>query len=146
MKEKVLCSACLLWIKCRFDGKSKTNDSLLKALQNYELTPVCPEQLWWLPTPRQAAEIRQIDWTKKVITNNWTDITNAFLAGSEETLKLAKLLWIKKAILKAKSPSCWFWQIYDWTFNEKLIIWNGITADLLEKNWIQILTENDLIQ
>ncbi len=40
-----LCSACLLGIKCRYDGKSKPNEKIINLSKTELLIPVCPEQL-----------------------------------------------------------------------------------------------------
>ncbi len=37
-----LCSACLLGVRCRYDGQSKANDRVLKIAQKEMLIPVCP--------------------------------------------------------------------------------------------------------
>jgi len=42
----------------------------------------------------------------RVININGNDVTEAFLKGAHEGLKIAKLLNIKTAILKDNSPSC----------------------------------------
>ena len=54
---RILVSACLLGLSCRYDGKSKACVPVL-ALRDrgHELIPVCPEQLGGLPTPRTASE------------------------------------------------------------------------------------------
>ena len=57
---------------------------------------------------------------------------------------MAKLFGIKKVILKQRSPSCGCGQIYDGTFSEKLIKGDGVTAALLKRNGIEVLTEEDL--
>ena len=55
-----------------------------------------------------------------------------------------KLFNIKEAILKQKSPSCGCGKIHDGTFSDKIIKGNGVTAALLKKNGIKIITEEDL--
>ena len=56
-----LCSACLLGIKCRYDGKGKPNEEVLAIAKNEVLIPVCPEQLGGQTTPRPNAEIKEIE-------------------------------------------------------------------------------------
>ncbi|MEM1589322.1 MAG: DUF523 domain-containing protein [Candidatus Bathyarchaeia archaeon] len=135
-----LCSACLLGVKCRYNGKSAFNKRVVALLKSEVLIPVCPEQLGGLPTPREPAEIVG----SKVITRSGTDVTQNFVRGAEETLKIAKLFNIKEAILKQGSPSCGFGRIYNGTFSGKTIKGEGITAALLRKNGIKIITEEDL--
>ena len=136
----VLVSACLLGIKCRYDGKSKPSKAVLTLAENEALIPVCPEQLGGRPTPRNAVEILN----GRVIEPNGNDHTEEFKCGAYEVLKLAKITGCKKAILKSKSPSCGFGKIYDGTFSGTLTNGNGITAQLLYENGIEIINENDI--
>ena len=71
------------------------------------------------------------------------DHTEEFIKGADETLKIAKLNNIKKAILKSNSPSCGFGKVYDGTFSKTLTNGNGIAAELLSKNGIEIKNENN---
>jgi len=142
MKNKSikLCSACLLGIKCRYDGKSKPNKRVIGLSKKEVLIPVCPEQLGGLSTPRELIERRE----KKVFTESGRDITKCFKKGAEEVLKIVKLFGVKEAIFKQKSPSCGCGRIYDGTFSGKLIKSDGVTTELLRKNKIKIITEEDL--
>lgn len=135
-----LCSACLLGIKCRYDGKSNQNEKVLKLAKKEVLIPVCPEQLGGLPTPRERAELRE----RRVFTKSAKEVTKNFVKGAQEVLKLAKLLNIKEAIFKQKSPSCGCGKIYDGTFTNTLIEGDGITTALLKRNGIKVITEEDL--
>ena len=58
----------------------------------------------------------------------------------QKTLKLAKKYNVKKALLKAKSPSCGNGKIYDGTFKSRLIDGDGITTKILKENGIEIIT------
>ncbi len=135
-----LVSACLLGICCRYDGKTKPNEKVMALAQTETLIPVCPEQLGGRPTPRNPVEISN----GRVIEKNGTDYTDAFIKGAEEVLKIAKINNVKYAILKSNSPSCGFKKIYDGTFSKTLIDGNGITAELLSRNGIEIKTEKDI--
>ena len=56
---KILVSACLLGIPCRYDGAGKADPAIEKLRQGgHTLIPVCPEILGGLPTPRPPAERR----------------------------------------------------------------------------------------
>jgi len=135
-----ICSACLLGIKCRYDGKSKANKKVIQLSKNEILIPVCPEQLGGLPTPREAAEQKN----KRVITRSGEDVTESFHRGAKQVLKLVKLFGIKEAILKQRSPSCGCGQVYDGSFSGKVIKGNGVTAALLKRNKIKVISEEDL--
>lgn len=133
-----LVSACLVGINCRYDGKSKLNQECLKLFKKGRLISVCPEQLGGLSVPREPAEIQKLG---KVLTKNGEDVTKNFNKGAKETLKIARILRIKEAIFKSKSPSCGLGLVYDGSFSGKLIKGNGITTALLKKNKIQVYTE-----
>jgi len=135
-----LCSACLLGVKCRYDGKSKLNKKIIKLAKEELLIPVCPEQLGGLPTPREPAEQKG----KKVLTKSGKNVTLYFTKGAKKVLAITKSLSIKQAILKQKSPSCGCGKIYDGTFSGRLIKGDGVTTALLKENGIKVLSENNL--
>ncbi|WP_278969499.1 MULTISPECIES: DUF523 domain-containing protein [Megasphaera] len=138
----ILISACLLGQYCRYDGKTKVYPQV-QALLNRDdihLIPVCPEQCGGLATPRPAAE-RQ---GKRVVTTNGSDVTAQYQRGAEAALYWARLFHCTKAILKEKSPSCGHGQIYDGTFSRTLTAGDGVTAELLRAEGLEITGESDL--
>jgi len=153
-KRKImLCSACLLGIKCRYDGKRKPNKKVIELSKKEILIPVCPEQLGGLPTPRKAVGIYG-GLGEDVLEDRATvrtaregrDVTKNFLRGAKETLKVAKLLGAKEAILKSKSPSCGCektWQL-DENLRNHVVVGSGVCASLLKRNRIKVISERDL--
>jgi uncharacterized protein YbbK (DUF523 family) len=146
-----LISACLLGIKCAWDGQDIYKSDKAIELSNSEmLMPVCPEQLGGLRTPRAAQEIQGgtgedvLDGKCKVLNIDGEDVTQEFINGAEETLKIVKLLHIEEFIGKSRSPSCGCGQIYDGTFSRQLIGGDGVTTALLKRNGIRVITEEDL--
>jgi len=138
----ILVSACLLGVNCQYNGESDFTKEFLEFLKDKgEFIAVCPEVLGGLPIPRDGAEI--VDGKVKTVKGD--DMTKEFLSGAEKVLKFAKENNVDLAILKAKSPSCGVGMIYDGTFSRKLIEGDGITAALLKKNGIKVMTEKDLI-
>jgi uncharacterized protein YbbK (DUF523 family) len=135
-----LCSACLLGVKCRYNGQDARNKKVMALLKKEILIPICPEQLGGLPTPREPAEIKG----GKVITKSGKDVTDNFKRGAKEVLKIAKMFGIKEAVLKQGSPSCGCGRIYDGTFSGKTIKGDGVTTALLKRNGIRVITEEDL--
>lgn len=79
-----------------------------------------------------------------MITRDGRDVTNAYLRGAQEALKLATLFGCDTAILKARSPSCGAHGIYDGSFTGTVIPGSGVTAELLEASGIRIITEEEL--
>ena len=140
MKEKILVSACLLGVDCKYNGGNNYNDKVVEYLKDKEVIPICPEIMGGLSTPRYPSE----RVSNKVINNQNIDVTNEYTKGAEQALKLAKLFNVKKALLKAKSPSCGNGKIYDGTFTNTLIDGKGITTELLESNGIEVITEQNL--
>ena len=135
----ILVSSCLLGINCKYNGKNNLCPSVKNLEKNYHLIPICPEVLGGLKTPRVPSEVRQ----NKVITKNNLDVTKNFIKGALRALDIANENLCEFAILKSNSPSCGFGKIYDGTFSSNLVGGNGITADLLYKNGIVILNENN---
>lgn len=138
--EKILVSACLAGVNCKYDGGNNENEKVIELIRNGNIILVCPEQLGGLPTPRVSAE----RLNERVVTKDNHDVTEEYNRGASEVLKLAKKLNIKKAILKSRSPSCGKDKIYDGTFSHTLTVRDGVTAELLRKNGIEVLTEEDL--
>ena len=136
---KILISACLLGACCRYDGASKAHPLAAALAERHTLVPVCPEQLGGLPTPRPPAERRG----DRVLTQRG-DVTEQYLRGAEETLKLCKLLGCEAAVLKERSPSCGRGQVYDGTFSGTLTAGDGVTAELLAAHGIPVYGESQI--
>ena len=133
-----LISACLVGVNCKYNGKNNFNEKALELVKNGKAIPICPEQLGGLATPRTPAEIKMIDGRRRVITEEGKDVTEEYEKGAKEVLSLCQKLNIEKVILKAKSPSCGAGQIYNGEFNGTLTSGNGITAQLLIENGIEV--------
>ncbi len=134
-------SACLAGIPYRWDGKAKPCEQIIQLVKDQEAIPLCPEELWWLSTPREQAEIQQ---NGRVKTINGDDITEKYLTGAQKVLELVKLIWCSEVIFKSKSPSCGCGKTYDGTFSDILVDGDGICTKLLKDNNIKVITENDL--
>ena len=139
---KILVSACLLGINSRYCGGGCLNEDVVHLAKDHSLIPVCPEQLGGLPTPRKPDEIR----SGRVYEKSGKDNTEEFTRGAEETLRIAILLGADMAILKQNSPSCGSSMIYDGTFSGKKIPGSGITAALLIKNGIRVISEEEIAE
>jgi len=137
---RIMISACLLGLCCRYDGNSKECAAAIRLSDEHDLIPVCPEQLGGLSTPRTPCE-RQGD---KVISKEGDDRTVAYRLGAEQALKLFRLLRCDCAVLKARSPSCGCGMIYDGSFSGSLIDGNGVFAETLLREGIHVLTEEEL--
>lgn len=137
---KILVSSCLLGQDCKYNGKNNYSKNVMDYIKGHEIISVCPEVMGGLPIPRVPAEIVN----DIVIDKNGKNVNDQFVLGTERAYKLAEENLIDLAILKAKSPSCGYKEIYDGTFSGKLIEGNGLFAKKLIENGYKVMNENDL--
>lgn len=141
-KRKILISACLTGICCRYNGKHCKDERLLASLEDIELIPVCPEQLGGLPTPREPAEIiggegkDVLSGHATVQTQSGKDVSSFFIDGAQKTLEIAGDKGITMAVMKQKSPSCGCGFTYDGSFKRRLMSGDGVTTALLKQKGI----------
>lgn len=142
-------SACLLGLNSKYNAGSNKLPYIGEIAKKALLIPVCPEQLGGLPTPRPSCEICGGDGRDvltgraRVCAKSGEDCSAAFIRGGRETLLLAKTLGAEAALLKARSPSCGFGEIYDGTFLGKIKAGAGVTAAILTDNGLPVFTEED---
>jgi len=141
-KEKLMVSSCLLGELVKYNGGHNLidEDLLIQLEQKYELFPFCPEVEAGMDIPRVPCEIISTD-PIQVVNKNYKDKTQFFLLGANKALDLCKKENIKKALLKANSPSCSSETIYDGTFSGITIFGFGVTTNLLKKCGITIFDE-----
>lgn len=148
---KIMVSACLLGLKTRYDGKSKPNEYLIERFREWNVIFYCPEQWGWLSTPREPAETENgrtaqdvLAGNAKILTQTWKDVTEYFVRGAKEMLRMCQEAHVECVILKSKSPSCWVGKVYDGTFSGNLITGNGIVAEILIQHGILVYSEDEL--
>ncbi len=139
-------SACLMGICCRYDGKHSACASLLEYISSVKAIPFCPEQLGGLSTPRSPANIKGGDGHDVLLGNSvlvnkdGKDVSDAFVKGAFEALKIARLFQCRVAVMKGKSPSCGLKTPYC----EKVGgLGYGVTAALFEMRGITVLNLNE---
>ncbi|PKQ61203.1 hypothetical protein BZG02_16345 [Labilibaculum filiforme] len=137
----IIVSACLAGCECRYDGKSNEIPEIKQLVLENKALALCPEVLGGLGTPRISCEIVQVNNELKVIDQDKNDYTSQFTKGAEIVINVAKALNCNMVILKANSPSCGYGKIYDGSFTGKHRKGNGLTAELLAKNGVQIRNE-----
>ena len=146
-----LISACLLGIRCAWDGKDRyRNDKAIELLRSETLIPICPEQPGVLKTPRASQEIQGgtgedvLNGICKVLNSNGQDVTGEFVRGAGETLNIARQFDIKEFIAKSRSPSAMLFFIVLFLVLLKFLNGDGVTTALLKRNGIRIIGEEDL--
>lgn len=137
---KLLVSACLLGENCKYSGGNNLCREVLALGEKHTLIPICPECFAGLPIPRVPSEIRD----GRVYSKDGRDLTKEFIDGAEKALYIAEEKGCHAAVLKERSPSCGFGEIYDGSFSGKLTRGNGITAQLLFENGIAVVGESRL--
>lgn len=115
-KGMVIVSACLAGVRCvNYPSYISGDDTVIRLVAEGRAIPVCPEQLGGLPTPRLAAGFQggtaEEFWTggeviTRVVDTVGCDVSEQFLAGPREVLRIAQLVGAKEAILHDGSPSC----------------------------------------
>ena len=137
--ENLLISACLMGFECKYSGGSNklSEEALARLKAEYRLIPVCPETAGGLPVPRDPSE----RLGGKVVSSKGKDVTAEFEKGADVALTLAKRYGCKKALLKRNSPSCGGEFIYDGSFSGTLVSGQGVTAELLRSNGLEIIGE-----
>lgn len=145
-------SACLAGELTRYDGQYKplTEAWLDRLLIKGCLIKCCPEMEGGMPVPRPPAQLvggdgeAVLTGRAKVMDIKGEDVTGPFVRGAERSLSIVQQNSIRLALLKEKSPSCGVRQIYDGTFENRLVHGSGVASALLRKNGVYIFSENEI--
>lgn len=158
----IIVSACLAGLATTHSGTAKPSRAVMELVRQGRAVLVCPEQLGGLPTPRLPAEIvgsgagswsgsgsgcdgsGVIAGEGRVVDAEGQDVTEQYLRGAREALKVARLTGATMAILKARSPSCGSGRIHDGTFSGTLKDGVGVTTALFREQGIHVVSEEDL--
>jgi uncharacterized protein YbbK (DUF523 family) len=149
-EKMIIVSACLLGENCTYEGGNNYNQAVCDWLEGKDFIAVCPERAAGLETPRPPAEIKcgsgkgVLEGWDKVFSQNGIDLTKEFLHGASKILEQAEAAGATTAVLKESSPSCGVHFVYDGSFAHKKIVGQGVTAALLAREGIKILSEKDI--
>jgi uncharacterized protein YbbK (DUF523 family) len=138
-RDAILVSACLLGTPCNHEGRHSQRAAVEALRATHQVFPVCPEVCGGLSTPRPAAE-RQ---GARVVNVDGEDVTDAYERGARAAVELARAVGARRAVLKARSPSCGSAQVYDGTFSRTLVDGEGVTAAALRAAGIEVVSEED---
>ncbi|MGC8742171.1 MAG: DUF523 domain-containing protein [Candidatus Sumerlaeaceae bacterium] len=146
-----LISACLIGCEVTWRAGANAHEVFAELVRAHHAIPVCPEQLGGLPTPRPPAEIvggsgeDVLEGGARVLTADGRDVTENFLRGAREVLRLAELVRPELIILKERSPSCGVRQIYDGTFSGTLRAGCGVTTALLRRHGWPVTSDEEFL-
>ncbi|MFZ6007330.1 MAG: DUF523 domain-containing protein [Nitrospirota bacterium] len=138
-RQMILVSACLAGFNTRYDGTNCGHPEIIEMVVSGKAIPLCPEQLGGLPTPRPVISFVNGDGNElikgttgvRTIGADDIDYSKTLINGAMETLRIARMFNIKKAILKEGSPSCGVFKV--WVNSEK-VEGCGVTTAILKKN------------
>ena len=102
----MLVSACLLGVRCRYDGNDKRDDAAVARADRGDsvILPLCPEVLARLGVPRPAITLSA---DGKIATDaRGRDVTAELEAGARLADLFAREAGATRALLKERSPSC----------------------------------------
>ena len=137
----LLVSACLLGVACTHLAEGKPVPAVAALAEGHRLIPICPEVAGGLATPRPAAE-RGADG--RVRTAAGEDVTEFYERGAAHAVGVARAAGVRRAVLKARSPSCGCHEIYDGTHRRVLVRGEGVTASALRRAGVEVVSEEDL--
>ena len=124
---KIMVSACLADVNCKYSGGNNNSEKLMKFLEGKEVIKVCPEVMGGLPIPRAPGEI-----VNGVVRNeDGTSVDLEYRRGAQIAYELALKEKPDMIVLQSRSPSCGVNQIYDGTFSHAKIKGHGVFAQML---------------
>ena len=139
---RIAVSACLLGGNCRYDGGSRPCQAVIDlASQGHELVPLCPEALGGLSIPREPCEVDSTLRYPRVLSRDGRDVTEAFVKGAKEALRIAQERGCQLAIFKGSSPSCGSEYIHDGSFTSAMVPGSGITTREFRNAGIRVVSE-----
>ena len=133
-------SGCLAGLSCRYDGGSKPCEAVRRLVEDGLAVTACPESLSGLPVPRPPCEQRD----GRVVMRTGEGVTEAFERGAERAMRIVRAHGCTAAILKARSPSCGFGEIYDGSFSGATCKGEGVWARRLRAAGLTLYSEDAL--
>jgi uncharacterized protein YbbK (DUF523 family) len=138
-REVVIVSACLIGVRCRFDGQDKDDPAAVARLAgDSEILPLCPEVLAQLGVPRPAITLSS-DGTKATDARG-RDITRELEAGVRLADLFAGEAGATRALLKERSPSCGVHHVHG---PDGLREGEGRFTTRLKKRGLPVVSESD---
>ncbi len=138
---KVLVSACLMGVNCKYNGGNNFNQQVVDFLKDKEVIAVCPEADDGMGVPRDCVEIVN----GRITAKDGKDLDEIYRNNVKTAMKVIDRQDIDLAILQSRSPTCGVKQIYDGTFSGKLIPGMGIFAKALQEKGIKLMDAEEFI-
>ncbi|MGB4984931.1 MAG: DUF523 domain-containing protein [Erysipelotrichaceae bacterium] len=136
---KILVSACLVGVNCKYNGGNNYHPYLVDFLKDHEYITVCPELLSGMGCPRNCVE--QVN--ERFIDQFGNDVSDIFVKGVNLALSKLKDEDIDLVILQSRSPTCGVNQRYDGSFSGSLINESGLFAKRLKELGYKVIDIKD---
>lgn len=137
---KVLVSACIMGVNCKYNGKNNENIAAMNFLKDKEVISICPEVLAGMKIPRFCAEI--VDG--RVVDENGNDVSLEYDKAVAVALSKIQNEEFDLVILQSRSPTCGVNQIYDGSFTGKLIPGMGLFAKVLKQRGYNVIDVEEI--
>ncbi len=136
---KIIVSACLTGVNCKYNGTNNFNQKLCNFLKNHQVIKICPEVMGGLKRPHPPAEII----SGKVFNKEGKEVSQEFFSGAKKAFEIVEKEKPDLIILQSRSPSCGVNEIYDGTFTGKKIPGHGLFAELCIKSSFKTIDVED---
>lgn len=139
-------SACLLGLRCRYDGQVLDGVDLDRLLRGLTPLPLCPEVLAGFGVPRPPMDFRggdgaaALDGQARLVDVGGRDCTARLAFGSALALDLAQAAGCDSAVLKARSPSCGVHRVHT---EAGLVPGRGMFATLCARAGLAVQSDED---
>lgn len=137
---KVLVSAWIMGVNCKYNGKNNENIAAMNFLKDKEVISICPEVLAGMKIPRSCAEI--VDG--RVVDENGNDVSLEYDKAVAVALSKIQNEEFDLVILQSRSPTCGVNQIYDGSFTGKLIPGMGLFAKALKQRGYNVIDVEEI--
>jgi uncharacterized protein YbbK (DUF523 family) len=145
----VVVSACLVGVRCRYDGSDQLLPSLDARAADCALLPLCPEVLAGLGVPRPPTSFvadgggaAVLAGTAHLRDGHGRDVTRAFVDGARRADHLMQLAGATAAWLKERSPACGVRRVYR---GDTLVDGQGVFAALVATRGIPLQSDEELV-
>jgi len=146
--KKIVVSACLVGVNCKYNGSNNYNEKVVKKLVNKEMVLlVCPEiifgvkrkKIWFINGDGKDVLNRRKN--AKIINSKGKDVSSKLITSCKKICSVIKKYGIKEAVFKERSPSCGVNFVY---INNKLSNGCGLLTAMLKKQKVKIISEEQI--
>ena len=146
--KKVVISACLVGVNCKYNNGNNYNEKVVNKLLNKELVLlVCPEIIFGVPRKKiwyqngDGEDVINKRKNAKIINSEGKNVSLKLINSCKRICSIVKKYGIKEAILKEKSPSCGVNFVY---INNELTKGCGLLTAMLKKQKVKVISEEQI--